>query len=373
MDDTTTVQWAEPQFDPQSEAGRAFEQDRQRVARMLAEAHDLPALVAAAAQIQVQVHQLVDRTQVAESMTLFISILNDMLTRRVIDVVAADARFDGVRWCWISLGSEGRQEQTLSSDQDNGIIFVSDAPADAVRAQMLPLARRINDALDACGFPLCTGNVMASNPEWCLSLQEWKERFSNWIIEGDPLALLNSSIFFDLRPLHGAIDLAVELADWLGREGSANPRFLFQMAANALHRRPPLGIFHKFVLEKEGKYPHTIDLKVSAATLFIDAARIYGLAARGHASNTGQRFELAVKARRLHPGDVEKWVEAFYFIQMLRLKHQQDCYKRGREMNNHIDPDELDDADTDRLQAALRQAKAVQKRLSLDYPGSRSV
>jgi CBS domain-containing protein len=369
----TNMQWAEPTFDPESRQGQAFEQDRRQVALSLAQATDIAGLLAAASQIQVLVHKLVDRTETAESMTLFISILNDMLTRRVIDVAAAGSQFEGVRWCWISLGSEGRMEQTLSSDQDNGIIFTSAQPAEQVRASLLPLAQRINAALDACGFPLCTGQVMAGNPQWCLSLQEWKERFSNWIIEGDPMALLNSSIFFDLRPLHGALDLACELADWLGLEGSTNPRFLFQMAANSMRRSPPLGIFRKFIVEKDGKYPGTIDLKVNAATMFVDAARIYGLAAKGRASNTAQRFALAVKARRLHSGDAEKWIQSFYFIQMLRLKNQQRSYKLGLEMHNHVDPNALDKADRDRLLAALRQARALHKRLALDYPGSCSV
>lgn len=373
MHDTTTARSVADAALTFDDAGRAFEQDRQQVQRSLAQAHDLPALVQVAGQIQQRVHRLVDQTDAAVSVTLLISILNDMLTRRVIDVVVADSAFEGVRWCWISLGSEGRQEQTLSSDQDNGIIFTSAEPAEAVRARLLPLAQRINAALDACGFPLCNGQVMASNPQWCLSLAEWKERFSNWIIEGDPLALLNASIFFDLRALHGAHELADELTEWLGVEASANPRFLFQMAANALHRSAPIGMFHRFTVEKEGKYPGTIDLKVNAATLFVDAARIYGLACAVHASNTAQRFQLAVDAHRLHPDDVAQWLQALYFIQMLRLKQQQRSYKLGQEMHNHVDPSTLEAAERDRLYDALRQARALQKRLALDYPGSRSV
>lgn len=369
----TSPQWPDPAFAPDSAAGRAFEQDRQQVLRAVAAARDVDALVGCAAQIQALVHRLVDQAQAAESMTLLISLFNDALTERVIDVVSADARFDGVRWCWISLGSEGRQEQTLSSDQDNGIIFVSARPSDEVRALLLPLAGRINAALDACGFPLCSGQIMAGNPEWCLSLFEWKERFSNWIMEGDPLALLNASIFFDLRPLYGALELADELSGWLSEEAAANSRFLFQMAANSLHRHAPLGIFHKFTVDKDGKYPGTIDLKVNAATMFVDAARIYGLACDGHASNTAQRFRQAIAAHKLHPDDVEKWIAAFYYIQMLRLKNQQRSYKRGEEMHNHLNPDHLDGADRDRLQDALRQARAMQKRLGQDYPGSHSV
>ena len=347
-----------------------FGADLQRVRQVVAAARDETGLLQATKQIQELVHRLVDRTHAARPMTLFISMLNDLLTRRVIEVASGAADTGGVPWCWISLGSEGREEQTLSSDQDNGIIFGDGQDPAQLRAKMLPLAQRINAMLDACGFPLCRGGVMASNPEWCLSLHEWKERFRNWIFEGDPLALLNASIFFDLRPLYGAAGLADELTGWLAREAAANRRFQFQMAANALKRTVPLGMFHRFVLDKHGKYPGTIDLKIGVASLFVDAARIYGLASGIHASNTAQRFRLAVDARRLHPNDAEGWTRAFYFVQMLRLKIQQRSYLQGEEMHNHLAPREIDRSDRWFLRDALLQARSLHRRLELDYPGS---
>ncbi|WP_052452290.1 DUF294 nucleotidyltransferase-like domain-containing protein [Noviherbaspirillum autotrophicum] len=360
----------EPISLPEGIPAAQFEAELRQVQHVVASAADEAGLLLAARRIQELVHRLVDQTQAARAMTLFISLLNDLLTRRVIEVVSAEAAIDGVRWCWISLGSEGRQEQTLSSDQDNGIIFAGDMEASALRSKMLPLAQRINTMLDACGFPLCTGEVMASNPEWCLSLPEWKERFRNWIIEGDPQALLNASIFFDLRPLYGATELSGELTEWLAREAAANPRFQFQMAANAMKRNVPLGLFNRFVVDKHGKYPGTIDLKVGVSALFVDAARIYGLACGSHASNTAERFQQAVNARRLHPKDAERWIRAFYFVQMLRLKIQQRSYRLGQEMHNHLAPRELDRSDRWFLRDALLQARSLHRRLQLDYPGS---
>jgi len=372
MQETTNL-WPDSLLDSDSPAGRMFSAALQQALSSISAASDIAGLQRSATEIQVLVHQLVEEVQAAEPMTQLISILNDVLTRRVIEVISTDTPLEGINWCWISLGSEGRQEQTLSSDQDNGIIFTSDRAPDAVRTILLPLAERINDALDACGFPLCAGQVMASNPQWCLSLLEWKERFRNWIIEGDPQALLNASIFFDLRPLHGARELAEELTDWLAQEASTNSRFLFQMAANALQREVPLGFFGRISVEKEGKHRGTIDLKLNAATLFIDAARIYGLACGAHASNTAERFRLAINAHRLHPNDVERWIKAFYFVQQLRLKNQQQSYCNGLEMHNHVAPAKLSRADRASLIDALREAKALQHRLVLDYPGSDSI
>lgn len=361
----------DPIFDLQTTAGQVLVQELTNIHHAIATASDQAGLLRATDAIQVLVHRVVEQAVAAESMTRLISTLNDALTRRVIELSCAGTPLGALRWCWISLGSEGRQEQTLSSDQDNGIIFTGDDPAAALRERLLPLARRINETLDVCGFPLCTGQIMASNPQWCLSLHEWQEKFSNWVLEGDPQALLNASIFFDFRPLHGVMELAGELTDWLALEASTNSRFLFQMAANAQRRKVPLGLLHRFAVDKSGDYAGTIDLKVNVATLFVDAARIYGLACGIHASNTADRLRLAAASHRLHPDDVEGWINAFYFIQMLRLKHQQRSYVSGTVMHNHIDPNQLDQADRQALLDALLQARSLQNRLALDYPGSR--
>ena len=340
------------------------------VRRAIAQAGDAAGLRLAARAIQALAQRLVEQAPAAERLTRLISALNDALTRRVIELAGAQALPESLRWCWISLGSEGRQEQTLSSDQDNGIIFTGGGPADALRARLLPLARRINETLDDCGFPLCSGNIMASNPQWCLSLAEWRQCFADWIIEGDPQALLNASIFFDLRPLHGEVALAQELLAWLGGQAAGNSRFLFQMAANALRREAPLGLLRSFVLEKKGPYAGTIDLKLHGVTLFVDAARIYGLASGAGAANTAERLRLAVMAHQLHPDDADEWIDAFYVIQMLRLKHQHRHYAGATQMHNHVDPDLLDGPERHALLGALRQARRLQQRLALDYPGS---
>jgi len=370
MDDQTTLR-PDAVFDPQTVAGRTLSRDLRRAHRSIRSATDAAGLQLATGEIQALVHRAVH--QVApEPLTRFISTLNDQLTRRVIELTCADTHVQGVRWCWIALGSEGRQEQTLSSDQDNGIIFAGSGSgsAAALRKRLLPMALRMNEALDACGFPLCTGQIMASNPQWCLDLHEWRQRFASWIIEGDPQALLNASIFFDLRPLYGAVDLARTLTDWLADNASDNPRFLFQMTENALRRKAPLGVIRDFILEKEGKFAGSIDLKLHAATLFVDAARIYGLACGARASNTAGRLRLAGAALRLNQRDVHAWIGAFYFIQMLRMKNQQRCYERGLAMHNHVYPNELSAQELRGLRSALRQARALQKRLTLDYPGT---
>lgn len=339
---------------------------RQRIAA----AQDLAGLQRASADIQELAARLIENTP-AEALTRLISTLNDALTRRVIEVVvAAEAAPPAARWCWIALGSEGRQEQTFASDQDNGIVFEANGPAGEVRDSLLPLALRINHALADCGFTLCKGQVMASNPKWCLSVREWRERFLGWIIEGGPQALLNATIFFDLRPISGASELAQGLAGWLGVTASDNPRFLAQMTENALRRHPPLGLLRDIVVEKDGEFAGTVDLKLFAATLFVDAARVFGLATASAGSNSADRLRHAAQAGRLDMAEVDEWLRAFYFIQALRLKFQQRSRAAGAAMHNHVDPDRLDVHERRSLLSALQQARALQKRLALAFLGS---
>ena len=270
----------------------------------------------------------------------------------------------------MALGSEGRFEQTLKTDQDNALIFTvpDNMTADQVRAKLLPVAKRINAALDLCGFPLCKGEVMASNPKWCLSLDEWKGVFGTWVDQGGPKDLMHASIFFDFRALYGSQQLADELQLWVARLARNNERFLHQMAANALRNRPPLGVVRDFVTGKE----NTLDLKLNGITPFVDAARIFSLATGGTHTNTVQRLRQSATGLRIPAGDVEAWINAFLFIQMLRLRHHYEATRHqvnaeARPLDNLIDPSTLNELDRRILKEAFRQARKVQAKLALDY------
>lgn len=332
-------------------------------------ADNLERLQGAAADIRQLGHNMMAQGVAAEQLTQILSTLNDLLTERVIELECEAAKDCRYELCWLAFGSEGRLEQTLSTDQDNGIIFVvpeGESP-DTARTRLLQLAERINRALDACGFPLCKGEIMAMNPKWCLSLEEWKAAFTRWIDAGDPESLLHSSIFFDFRPLHGRCELAEELRAWLLEKTAANPRFLHQMAANALRNRPPLGLVRDFVTEGEGDLANTLDLKLNGTTPFVDAARVFSLATGVSATSTAARLRDAAPRLNMPESEVEAWLSSFYFIQMLRLRGQHEENQAGKEMDNRINPDDLNDLDRRILKEAFRQARKLQNRMALDY------
>ena len=293
-----------------------------------------------------------------------LSTLNDVLARRVIELEFEAAGLGDVRWCWISMGSEGRFEQTFSSDQDNGLIFAAPAEAaDAVRARLLPAAARVNHRLDACGFALCRGNIMASSPQCCLSVDEWKARFASWIERTEPQALLNVTIFFDFRALAGEAGLAGELRAWLARVVAADDRrFLVQLTRNALDNQPPLGVLRDFVFSWGAA--HRIDLKVNGVTPFVDAGRIFALAAGVTETNTLARLRIAGGRLGFEASEISAWEEAYQFIQLLRLREQDAQLTAGAAPGNRIDPDGLNDLDRRILKESMRQARKLQDRLA---------
>ncbi|MCM2287575.1 MAG: DUF294 nucleotidyltransferase-like domain-containing protein [Sulfuritalea sp.] len=314
-------------------------------------------------------HNLLGQGVAANQLTRIVSILNDRLTARVIELELPRHAIGDIDFCWIALGSEGRLEQTLCTDQDNGIIFAVPAGGDteALRQRLLPFARAVNTTLSECGFPLCRGEVMAGNPQWCLSLKEWQGKFTKWLHLPEPEALLNASIFFDLRALWGATHLADELLAWLAQAAGEQSRFLHLMTENALQRQPPIGFFRDFVVDKEGEHPNTIDLKLSGISLFVDAARVLGLAHGVTDSNTERRLRLAAEKAGMKKPEVDAWVDAFHFMQSLRLRHQHGLTARGEPAHNRIDPYAFNQLDRKFFLEALRQAGLLQKCVAMSF------
>lgn len=305
----------------------------------------------------------------AEQITQFISALNDTLTRRVIQLNLERHDLFDIDWAWLAFGSEGRDEQTFCTDQDNGIIYLCPDFMDREQLQLrlLEFARDVNADLDRCGFPLCTGNVMASNPAWCLTFEEWDAQFSSWVRMPDPTALLNATIFFDFRPLFGKFNLADRLRSSLLQQTQANPAFLRMLSANALSVLPPLGTFRDFVTDLDPEHPGTIDLKKYGSRLFIDAVRVFSLAHGVAATNTVQRIKATATLMNVATEEAGAAIDAFNFILLMRLRHQHSVETQGGASDNRISPDDLNEVERRILKEAFRQARKLQQRLRLDY------
>ncbi len=328
-------------------------------------ARDVTALKRIVRDIGALAENLIAQGAAAEPLTHTIAALNDALTHRLFELMTPQFDLQGLDWCWLSLGSEGRREQTVATDQDNAIIFECDEDeVTRARAVMLPFARAVNQALAELGFPLCPGDIMAGNRDWCLSADEWRAKFASWIREPTPTALLNANIFFDFRALVGNAALADALRAWLLGVTQENRFFLRMMVANALQAEPPLGVIRAFKTD-EGEHAGTVDLKTHGTRLFVDAARTFALALGIAETNTTQRLRLAGKKLNIEERHIEGTAESFQFLQMLRLRAQRgDLSTEG---GNRIDPYALNQLDQRMLKEALRQARELQRRLQLTY------
>lgn len=332
-------------------------------------ASDLKVLSALAADIRGLTARLVGQGVAPEQLTLFVSVLNDRLSQRVIEIVRKRHDLERISWCWLAFGSEGRFEQTLATDQDNGLVFAAHegtAPAQ-VRARMLPFAREVNEALDASGFPLCKGNIMASNPALCLSREEWQAKMGGWIEVSMPKALLDAAICFDFRALYGDASLAIALREWVSARVRGQPAFLRHMAEAALQARPALNRLGGFATGDAPNAPGTLNLKLQGARIFIDAARIYALARGVPHTNTADRLRAVRDALGFSETDAAEAAEAFYLVQGLRLQNQVSRQIGEPETANCIAPEHLGRIGQAALKEALRTAKDLQSRLALDY------
>jgi CBS domain-containing protein len=337
-----------------------------RVSGSLREARDLPELIAMAPDIRRFAHTLLAQGLSARSLTELISHLNDVLTQRVVQLVAAQHGLDLGRACWLAFGSEGRSEQTIATDQDNGLIFASDKP-DADRPAWLAMARQVNQVLADCGYPLCPGQIMAGNADCCLSVDEWIARFERWIDQGAPEDLLKASIYFDLRPLAGELSWADPLRACVQRRAALTPRFIKQMAQNALRNTPRLNWRGALDPQHDGAH-EWIDLKLNGTMIFVDAARLYALAQGIAASGTRSRLEAVAEALGVEARECQTWIVAFEFLQMLRLRVQVDAdWDGGGDNPNRLDVAALNDIDRRILKESFRAAQRLLQRITLDY------
>lgn len=331
------------------------------VSNSIRSAPDVDTLKLVAQDIRRFARALLSQGVQARQLTNLISHLNDVLTGRLLEIKAAKHGIDLGSLCWLALGSEGRSEQTIATDQDNALIL-PDGTTPAQREPVLAFAREVNEALDASGFPLCKGGVMAGNPACCMTLQEWRERFAHWIEHGAPQDLLNASIYFDFRALAGDAALASALRADVGARVQQVPRFLKQMALTALTRSAPLNWVGGIASDESGQ----IDLKLQGTAIFVDAARLYGLAHGVASTNTRERLMAVGPILGVAAAEYEAWVRGFEFLQMQRLQIQLQG-AAGAERPNHIAVDCLNDIDRRILKEAFRVARNLQQRLQLDY------
>jgi CBS domain-containing protein len=306
-----------------------------------------------------------------------VSECNDHLTRKIIALTEEALREEGigpppVSYCWLALGSEGRKEQTLRTDQDNAIIYSDPEPGSDqdIHKYFLRLAQGVVSSLEICGFPLCKGGIMASNPQWCRPETVWRHYFSSWINEASPEDLRNCTIFFDFRPLTGDAVLAQKLRTFLNHNIEKNKAFLRHLSTNALYNGPPLGFLRALVVEKTGDYKNELNLKMSGLVPVVDAIRVLSLSEQINATNTLNRLEAITRKKLLSKDMAEDIKEAFNFIMLLKINHHIMQKEKKIEPSDYINPKALSKLQRKSLIEAFHVIRDLQGELRVRFPES---
>jgi CBS domain-containing protein len=295
----------------------------------------------------------------------------DAATSRLIELAIKELGPPPVPFSFIAMGSQGRQEQTLLTDQDNAIIYEHDKAVDSktTSAYFLSMGKRVCKWLDGAGYSLCDGDVMASNPKWCKSLPEWKADFSDWMMKAEPRELLDFSICLDFRSVLGKAQLAHELRSFIYGILKDRPSFLPHLAQNALLFKPPFRLLGKII--KSGGGPEEagkLNLKESMMPL-VEFGRLYSLHHRMPQTHTMERVEALVWKDALDASTRDNVASTYDFLMRLRFKAQLARMAEGRPLDNRIVLSKMEHLDEVMLKRAFVQIETLQKKIVYDFLG----
>lgn len=310
-------------------------------------------------QLQVK---LVRLGTTAEQVGRGITAITNAITNRLIELAEEKFGPAPVPYVWVAAGSQARQEQSAHSDQDNGLI-ISDEMQPEHDQWFKDFAQFVSDGLNACGYIYCPGNVMATNDEWRQTKKVWTGYFKKWVNSPEPMALMYSSIFFDLAAVAGETSILTDIRRNMLKKTSCNSLFIAHLVKNAMNLRPPLGFFRDFVLVHDGKHDNTLDLKHNGIAPIVDLGRIYALSEGFEAVNTLERLKKAAGTKSLSTEGSANLIDAYRFLGMLRIQHQARQIQRGDKPDNYLSPKELSKLEREHLKDAFKIIQSMQNSL----------
>jgi CBS domain-containing protein len=328
------------------------------------------------AQAELASELLADNLPAPEIQAL-ITDINQDIHRRVLAAVLATMAAEGwgeppVPFTLLIMGSGGRGENFLHPDQDNGFILADypDGDHNRVDAFFIALAERFTLDLDRIGFPLCKGNVMASNPLWRKTQTQWREQFEYWAERRSPVAILFADIFLDFRGISGdparADALRATVMDTLRRY----PVLLAMMCQDETSRSVALGMFGRLRRDRTGDHPGRVDLKMRGTLPLVGSARLWAL--KFGIAETGTLARVAALAERgvIDRNDNDELVAAFNHVTFVLLRQQLADFHAKRKVGNFVDPDALSRRESDLLRQGLRAIDNFRKRVRADLTGA---
>ncbi|MCB1907489.1 MAG: cyclic nucleotide-binding/CBS domain-containing protein [Rhodocyclaceae bacterium] len=332
--------------------------------RSCEDAAGLPALSAELPELEIQ---MLAGGATAGQIGQAVSSIADGLASRLLELGQARLGPAPVAFAWLAGGSQGRQEQSTHSDQDNALIIADDYDEAAHGAYFEALARFVNDGLNDCGFRYCPGEIMASNPKWRQPLSQWQDSFRVWIRHTDETLAKVLVNFLDLRLVAGAPELQAAMTRHVVEESRHSERFLAQLVENMLANRPPLGFFRHLVLIASGEHAKTFDIKTRGIIPIVDLARVQALAAGITEVGTVRRLHACVAGHVLSEESASELEEAHEFLGLLRIRHQVEQIREGQPPDNFVDPERLTSLERKHLKDVFAVVGDMQRTLAVRY------
>jgi CBS domain-containing protein len=341
------------------------------VVREIAQAKFVNQIVQVHHQVPQLIQALINTGAKAQNVTRFLTTVSDAILQKLIGFAIDEMGPPPARFTFIILGSEGRKEQTLKTDQDNAII-IEDLPAQAAKEAMsyfLDFSEKVCGWLDEVGYDFCKGGVMAKNPQWCQPLKAWKKYFGEWIHTAEPEALLKASIFFDFRGAYGDMDLVDELRDHLFASLGGWPGFFRHLAENAMFFTPPIGFFRNFLVESKGEHRDSFDIKAAMQPV-VDYARIYALNHRVAETNTLGRLRELLDQKKLSAQQYQELDTVYSYLMQQRFVRQVKAFiEENGKPDNYINPKKLSRIEQTTLKEIFKRIEGFQAKLSFDFTG----
>jgi CBS domain-containing protein len=339
--------------------------------REITDAGDMEGIIEKHKQLPRMLRSLIAGGATAQNLTRFITTVSDAIQKKIMAFTLAQCGPPPVPFSFMILGSDGRREQTLKTDQDNAIVFedVPDSSLAEVSEYFLKYGDVACGLLDQAGYAFCTGGVMAKNPKWCQPLSKWKEYFSSWIHTAEAEDLLQASIFFDFRHGYGEARLVSDLRDYLFDSLEGWSGFFRHLTENALHFKPPIGFLGNFVVESKGQHRSKFDIK-SAMTPIVDFARLYALKHRVAETNTLERLNYLRLKQALTAQEYEELQKAYGFLMQLRFVRQVTAaIDEKSEPDNYINPKKLTGIEQKMLKEIFKRVEKFQSKMEFEFTG----
>lgn len=311
--------------------------------------------------------RFVERGAAASEVTSLMTVVADSMARRLLTLAEEKLGPPPVDYAFVVLGSQGRREMGLASDQDNALVLSDAYDPQQHSDYFKQLAEYVCQGLDTAGQVLCPGDMMASNPDWRMTVSQWNDTFHTWITAPEPDALLHAQTFFDMRAIHGNEELAQAVHEQAVATARRAPRMHAHLAALAARREPPLGFFRGLVVDRSGEYRNTLNVKKGGTAALVQMARLFAIADGKDVLSTRQRIEQSAGgpvSRR----SAEDLTAVFDFLGAITLQHQAEQVRAGQAPDYQLAPDALSKLDREHLRDAFHIIKSMQNALSIKYP-----